>query len=237
VVVTKYTKFQIASRQLETAIGLFVSGRDRLSAISLAGAADGILHALVLKSGRETIGVGLQGGMLNRKITVLFDKNYHFDQNSMEIPNDLYAIDRDTAFTCSAGEWASPGQWSHTPRRTTGYRLVNGELTVFEDVQQAAQIKYDLKSNEVFLGFLNNTVFFWRDFNPKFVFWRQLGSPQTFRIELPNGIIEIYGAAKGIKQDVGFMVFRKTPGLIHWYPRTWGFVEIQLSKGKIVGAP
>jgi len=53
VVVTKYTKFQIASRQLETAIGLFVSGRDRLSAISLAGAADGILHALVLKSGRE----------------------------------------------------------------------------------------------------------------------------------------------------------------------------------------
>ena len=50
---TKYTKLQIASRQLETAIGLFVSGRDRLSAISLAGAADGILHALVLKSGRE----------------------------------------------------------------------------------------------------------------------------------------------------------------------------------------
>jgi len=53
VVVTRYTKFQIASRQLETAIGLFVSGRDRLSAISLAGAADSILHALVLKSGRE----------------------------------------------------------------------------------------------------------------------------------------------------------------------------------------
>ena len=47
------TKLELAQRQLETAIGLFVSRRDRISAITLAGAADGILHGLVLKAGKQ----------------------------------------------------------------------------------------------------------------------------------------------------------------------------------------
>lgn len=46
------SKLALAQQQLETAIGLFVSRRDRLSAITLAGAADGILHGLVLKAGK-----------------------------------------------------------------------------------------------------------------------------------------------------------------------------------------
>lgn len=46
-------KLELAQRQLETAIGLFVSRRDRVSAITLAGAADGILHGLVLKAGKQ----------------------------------------------------------------------------------------------------------------------------------------------------------------------------------------
>ena len=45
-------KLALAQQQLETAIGLFVSRRDRVSAITLAGAADGILHGLVLKAGK-----------------------------------------------------------------------------------------------------------------------------------------------------------------------------------------
>lgn len=49
---TTTTKLALAERQLETAIGLFVSRRDRASAITLAGAADGILHGLVLKAGK-----------------------------------------------------------------------------------------------------------------------------------------------------------------------------------------
>ena len=44
---------ELAQRRLETAIGLFVSRRDRVSAITLAGAADGILHGLVLKAGKQ----------------------------------------------------------------------------------------------------------------------------------------------------------------------------------------
>ena len=49
---TTTTKLALAQQQLETAIGLFVSRRDRVSAITLAGAADGILHGLVLKAGK-----------------------------------------------------------------------------------------------------------------------------------------------------------------------------------------
>lgn len=45
-------KLALAQQQLETAIGLFVSRRDRVSAITLAGAADGILHGLVLQAGK-----------------------------------------------------------------------------------------------------------------------------------------------------------------------------------------
>jgi len=48
-----FSKLILAQRQLETAIGLFVSRRDQISAITLAGAADGILHGLVLKAGSQ----------------------------------------------------------------------------------------------------------------------------------------------------------------------------------------
>jgi len=47
------TKLALAQRQLETAINLFLSRVDRISAITLAGAADGILHGLVLKAGKQ----------------------------------------------------------------------------------------------------------------------------------------------------------------------------------------
>ncbi len=47
------SKLALAEQQLETAIALFVSRRDRVSAITLAGAADGILHGLVLKAGKQ----------------------------------------------------------------------------------------------------------------------------------------------------------------------------------------
>ncbi len=46
-------KLALAQQQLETAIELFVSRHDRISAITLAGAADGILHGLVLKAGKQ----------------------------------------------------------------------------------------------------------------------------------------------------------------------------------------
>lgn len=48
-----YRRLELAENQLEAAIGLFVSGGDKFSVISLAGAADVILCRLVSNSGKE----------------------------------------------------------------------------------------------------------------------------------------------------------------------------------------
>ena len=52
--IEKFSRLVLAENQLETAIGLFVSGGDRFSVISLAGAADIILTRLVTNRGHET---------------------------------------------------------------------------------------------------------------------------------------------------------------------------------------
>lgn len=48
-----HTKLLIASKQLESAIGLFVSNTDKVSAITLAGAADVIFNQLLISRGIE----------------------------------------------------------------------------------------------------------------------------------------------------------------------------------------
>lgn len=48
-----HRRLELAENQLEAAIGLFVSGGDKYSVISLAGAADVILCRLVSNSGKE----------------------------------------------------------------------------------------------------------------------------------------------------------------------------------------
>jgi len=48
----KYHKSDIATAQLQTAIVLFLGGRDRSSVITLAGAASGILEQLVRNEGK-----------------------------------------------------------------------------------------------------------------------------------------------------------------------------------------
>ena len=48
-----HKKLDLASCQLETAIGLFISGGDKFSVITLAGAADVILCQLVLNQDEE----------------------------------------------------------------------------------------------------------------------------------------------------------------------------------------
>jgi hypothetical protein len=48
-----YTRFELAHNQLEAAIALYINNRDRLSAITLAGAADVLLAQLVLRAGKQ----------------------------------------------------------------------------------------------------------------------------------------------------------------------------------------
>lgn len=50
----RYHKHDIAKAQLETAVLIILNGQDRSSAITLAGAASGILDTLVKRAGRET---------------------------------------------------------------------------------------------------------------------------------------------------------------------------------------
>jgi hypothetical protein len=49
-----YQRLDLAARQLETAIGLFIGGHDRFSVITLDAAADGILSQLVNNKGEKT---------------------------------------------------------------------------------------------------------------------------------------------------------------------------------------
>jgi hypothetical protein len=49
-----YQRLDLAARQLETAIGLFIGGHDRFSVITLAAAADGILSQLANNKGEKT---------------------------------------------------------------------------------------------------------------------------------------------------------------------------------------
>ena len=51
--IKQYSRLELAENQLETAIGLLVSGEDKFSVITLAGAADVILCRLVTNTGQE----------------------------------------------------------------------------------------------------------------------------------------------------------------------------------------
>jgi hypothetical protein len=49
-----YERLDLATNQLETAVGLLIGGHDRFSVITLAGAADGILTQMVSNRGEKT---------------------------------------------------------------------------------------------------------------------------------------------------------------------------------------
>ncbi len=57
-----YQRFDLAVNQLDTAVRLFIGGRDRLSVITLAGAAHTILSQLVENIGEKTFIEGLIEG-------------------------------------------------------------------------------------------------------------------------------------------------------------------------------
>lgn len=61
-----YTRVELAENQLQAAIGLFVSGGDRFSVITLAGAADVILSRLMINAGQENFTETAMKGELAR---------------------------------------------------------------------------------------------------------------------------------------------------------------------------
>ncbi|MGH2508535.1 MAG: hypothetical protein ACRDHZ_14220 [Ktedonobacteraceae bacterium] len=183
----------------------------------------------------QTVGNGLMGGYRDRHIVLLADQGYGFNQQSMDVNGleQLYPFDNARAFTCSGGHWNEAyNQWLYEPRYSTLYKIVNGQIITSQDVQSIAQNEYHLTSKEVFLGFIDSRVFFWRSFDPSRVFWKKCDSPEEWMASMPGGIIDIYGATRGIRKDVGFVVFRKSPGLIHYSPYTEDFIELMIADGR-----
>jgi len=50
---SRYQRIDLAARQLERSVRMFLNGQDRFSVITLAGAASGILTQLVLNVGKQ----------------------------------------------------------------------------------------------------------------------------------------------------------------------------------------
>ena len=180
-----------------------------------------------------TVGIGLMGGMLERKIKVILDQGYGFRQEAMQEQEQLYPFDEQSAFTSEIGSWGPDYKaWRYVPRKSVGYRLADGRITVFESAQEAAREKYQLKPDEVFLGAIDHKVFFWKAFDPSIVFWRTSGSAELSSYRLPKRVIDLYGITRGITNDVGVVVFERSPGLIHYSPYTTEFIQFSTSATK-----
>lgn len=87
--VKSYTRLDLAANQLEAAIGLFVSGRDRFSVISLAGAADVILSRLVINTGQQNF----TESMLKEAGVAMTREEFGKGMNDMLFINDLKHMD------------------------------------------------------------------------------------------------------------------------------------------------
>lgn len=91
----QYTRFELAHNQLEAAIALYITNRDRLSAITLAGAADVILSQLVLRAGAPNF----TDQMLEREIvagrTAITREIFGKEINDMLFINQLKHFDDD----------------------------------------------------------------------------------------------------------------------------------------------
>jgi len=194
--------------------------------------------AVIYRDEPQTVGVGLRGGMMSRNIEVIVDQGYGFNKQSMDIPSQLYPLDAVTAYTCSGGSWSSDFKhWDYSRRKTIGYKLVSGQLTVVPDAQKVAAEKYSLGKGEIFLGYIDGRIFYWRDFDPNYIYWRKPPEAKVYAASIPSGVIDLYGATRGIKKDIGFVVFRKSSGPLSYSPYTDDFIEITLADGVGASAP
>lgn len=180
----------------------------------------------------HAFGIGLMGGWKDRKLRLIADEGYNFDKSFPDIPKQLFPFDKDTAYSCSGGSWTSDfSRWDYSQRKSVGYRLIAGRLTQFENVQEAAAVRYHLLPGEEFLGFIDNKIFYWKGFDPTKVFWRDQSISKTYFLALPKGVIDLFGAASGIKKDIAILAFSKSRGWFRYSPFIFEVIEIKLSHG------
>lgn len=189
----------------------------------------------------------ISGGATNETIQVIVDHGYGFQKTDMLTIGTLlplYPFASNSAFTDEAGiEWfsQSSNDWATSSSCAVGYTLTNGSLSVFTNVQQVARAKYHLNNDEIFLGFIDNRVFFCKNLlKPAKVFWREQGSQKEYYYRLPKSVVNIYGVTKALQhdKDVGFVAFRhvwRWPwDSLFLAPYEDDFVEMSLSSGKLV---
>ncbi len=91
--IKSYTRLELAANQLEAAIGLFVSGRDRFSVISLAGAADVILSRLVINNGQDNFTESMLKEAVEKGNVSMTREEFGKDMNDTLFINDLKHMD------------------------------------------------------------------------------------------------------------------------------------------------
>jgi len=204
-----------------------------------------------------TVGDGLFGGYDKRKIQVLTDRNFGLKEMIQTRTwgegdvLELYAFDKQTAFTCqgdskppdgqiytsnSMGLYTSAdGKRVYIPRTSQVFYANGDNILVSDDVYALARSRYGLTTNQLFLGRIGTNIFYWETRNPTRVYYHTDEKTQpTNYFKLPKGIIDIDGVTKAIKKDVGFVVLRKSKGFFHYSPNEFAFIEVSFKDAKQV---
>lgn len=182
----------------------------------------------------ETVGVGLTGGYKQRKILVIADINYgvveKFATGVPDVPEQLFSVDKNAAFSCSGGNWNKAfSKWNYFPRPTRMYSLIDGRVIVTSDAYASARRRYELESNQLFLGKIDSKIFFWDARKPTQIYFRGIASNDPVgSVDLPRNVIDVMGVTKSVSKELSIVVFEKSSGIFHAKPYTFDVLNIRL---------
>ncbi len=191
------------------------------------------------------MGSSLIGGYDKRNINVIFDRNYGLKEMIQTRrwqgdPQQLYAFDEQTAFTCEGGPgWNPAGKiWNYWPRITQVFSPSSDGILVLEDVYALARSRFGLRRDQLFLGMIGTNIFYWETRDPRRIYFRSLGEKDASKyFLLPRAVIDIFGVTNGVTKkhkDFAFMVFRESGGLIPYAPYGFNIVEMSFNDAKKV---
>lgn len=204
-----------------------------------------------------TVGSGLIGGYDKRNIQILADRNFGLKEMirtrtwGQGDVLQLYAFDEQTAFTCEGDSKPPDGQVYTTngmgyydsadgrkvyfPRKTQVFSTNAESIVSSDDVYALARSRYNLTTNQLFLGRIGTNVFYWETREAAKVYYHAAEDPHaTNYFKLPKGIIDICGVTKAVSanKDVGFELLRKSKGLFHYAPNEFVSVEVSFKNAK-----
>jgi hypothetical protein len=188
-----------------------------------------------------TVGSWLIGGMPERHLQIICDRNYGLKERIQSLTGkidtiqQLYPFDDQRAFTCDLAvvepdPKTGGDMWPHQNMLIS---LDGDSLSVSDDVYALARHQYGLTTNQVFLGKIGTNVFYWEMGDPRKAYCRAVGEKQAaVYFELPKGMIDLFGVAKGVKKDVGFVVLKKSTGFFRYSSNEFVFLEFSLKDAK-----